>query len=60
MYRGQLDDSRPKNGLPVTGKDLRQALDRGLAQQPISSDQKPGMGCNIKWKPGLEPDYFGH
>jgi peroxiredoxin len=60
VYRGQLDDSRPKNGLPVTGKDLRQALDRALAHQPVESDQKPGMGCNIKWKPGQEPDYFGH
>jgi peroxiredoxin len=60
VYRGQLDDSRPKNGLPVTGKDLRHALDQALAHLPIGADQKPGMGCNIKWKPGQEPDYFGH
>jgi len=60
VYRGQLDDSRPKNGLPVTGKDLREALDNTLAGQTVSADQKPGMGCNIKWKPGQEPDYFGH
>ncbi len=60
VYRGQLDDSRPKNGLPVTGKDLRSALDKALAHEPVEGDQKPGMGCNIKWKPGQEPDYFGH
>jgi len=58
VYRGQLDDSRPKNDLPVTGKDLRAALEALLSQKPISSDQKPGIGCNIKWKPGNEPDYF--
>lgn len=60
IYRGQLDDSRPKNELPVTGKDLRAALDAALAGKPVSGDQKPGIGCNIKWKPGQEPDYFGH
>jgi len=59
-YRGQLDDSRPKNGLPVTGKDLRAALDALLAGKPIASDQKPSIGCNIKWKPGNEPDYYPH
>ncbi len=58
VYRGQLDDSRPKNALPVTGKDLRGALEALLAGKPISPDQKPGIGCNIKWKPGNEPDYF--
>jgi peroxiredoxin len=58
VYRGQLDDSRPKNALPVTGKDLRNALDLALAHQSIDSDQKPGVGCNIKWKTGQEPDYF--
>jgi peroxiredoxin len=58
VYRGQLDDSRPKNALPVTGKDLRNALDLGLAHQPIDSNQKPSVGCNIKWKSGQEPDYF--
>ncbi len=58
VYRGQLDDSRPKNSLPITGKDLRNALDAALAHQPIVGDQKPGVGCNIKWKPGQEPAYF--
>jgi hypothetical protein len=58
VYRGQLDDSRPKNDLPVTGKDLRAALEALLSQKPISPAQKPGIGCNIKWKPGNEPDYF--
>jgi len=59
VYRGQLDDSRPGNGLPVTGKDLRAALDAVLAGQPISPHQKPSIGCNIKWKPGNEPEFFG-
>jgi peroxiredoxin len=58
VYRGQLDDSRPNSGVPVTGKDLRAALDAVLAGQPVSSDQKASMGCNIKWKSGNEPDYF--
>jgi peroxiredoxin len=58
MYRGQLDDSRPSNGLPVTGKDLRAALEAVLAGKPVSATQKPSIGCNIKWKPGNEPDYF--
>lgn len=49
-YRGQLDDSRPKNDVPVTGKDIRAALDAILAEQPVNSDQKPSIGCNIKWK----------
>jgi peroxiredoxin len=57
VYRGQLDDSRPGNGLPVTGKDLRGAIDLALAGQSISADQKPSIGCNIKWKPGNEPGY---
>jgi len=57
-YRGQFDDSRPGNGLPVTGKDLRAALDAILAGRPASPNQKPSIGCNIKWKPGNEPDYF--
>ncbi len=60
IYRGQLDDSRPKNDVPVTGKDLRAALDAALVGRPIPGDQKPGIGCNIKWKPGREPDYFNH
>jgi peroxiredoxin len=58
VYRGQFDDSRPGNGLPITGKDLRKALDAVLAGKPIPSDQKPSIGCNIKWKPGNEPGYF--
>ena len=59
VYRGQLDDSRPGNGMPVTGKDVRSALDAVLAGKPVSPTQKPSIGCNIKWKPGNEPDYFG-
>ncbi len=58
VYRGQLDDSRPGNGKPVSGKNLRAAIDALLADQPISPDQRPATGCNIKWKPGNEPDYF--
>ncbi|MCL6436221.1 MAG: thioredoxin family protein [Leptolyngbyaceae cyanobacterium HOT.MB2.61] len=57
VYRGQLDDSRPGNGLPVTGKDLRTAIDAALAGEAISPEQKPSIGCNIKWKPGNEPRY---
>jgi len=58
VYRGQLDDSRPGNGIPVTGKDLRAALDAVLAGKPVSPNQKASVGCNIKWKAGNEPDYF--
>lgn len=58
-YCGQFDDSRPGNGKPVTGRDLRRALDAALFQQPPLADQRPSSGCNIKWKPGGEPDYFG-
>jgi peroxiredoxin len=58
-YRGQMDDSRPGNDKPVTGADLRAALDAVLAGKPVPDDQKPSLGCNIKWKPGNEPDYFG-
>lgn len=63
VYRGQLDDSRPPtkrggNDLPVTGADLRAAAAALLAGRPVSPDQKPSIGCNIKWKPGAEPDYF--
>ena len=50
VYRGQLDDSRPGNGVPVTGKDLRAALDAALAGQPPLPTQRPSIGCNIKWK----------
>ncbi len=58
-YRGQLDASRPENGVPVTGEDLRVALDAILASQPLAEDQTPSIGCNIKWKAGNEPEYFG-
>ncbi len=51
VYRGQLDDSRPENGKPVTGADLRAALDAVIAGRPVSADQTPSIGCNIKWKP---------
>ncbi len=56
-YRGQLDGSRPGNGIPVTGKDLRAALDAVLAGKPAPAEQKPSIGCNIKWKRGNEPAY---
>lgn len=59
VYRGQLDGSRPKSGVPVTGEDLRAALDALLAGNPAPEDQKPSMGCNIKWTKGREPEYFG-
>ncbi|MGB3200573.1 MAG: thioredoxin family protein [Nodosilinea sp.] len=58
-YRGQLDDSRPGNDVPVTGQDLRAALDAVLAAKAMPGHQKPSIGCNIKWAPGNEPDYFG-
>jgi peroxiredoxin len=59
QYRGQYDDSRPGNGLPITGSDLRAAVDAVLAGQPVAAAQKPSIGCNIKWKPGNSPAYFG-
>lgn len=55
VYRGQLDDSRPSNGIPVTGKDLRAALDAVLAGKSVAAEQKASIGCNIKWKAGNEP-----
>jgi peroxiredoxin len=55
IYRGQMDDSRPGNGIPVTGSDLRAAVEAALAGRPVPADQKPSLGCNIKWKPGNEP-----
>lgn len=58
VYRGQLDDSRPSNNLPVTGYDLRQAIEAVLEDKLVNQDQKPSMGCNIKWKIGNEPSYF--
>ena len=51
VYRGQLDGSRPGNSIPVTGRDLRAAIDAVLADQPVNPNQKPSLGCNIKWKP---------
>ena len=59
VYRGQLDNSRPSNNLPVTGNDLRGAIDAVLSGDPVSSSQIPSIGCNIKWSPGNAPDYFG-
>ena len=57
VYRGQMDGARPSNDLPVTGEDLRAAVDAVLAGRPVPDDQRPSMGCNIKWKPGNEPAY---
>jgi peroxiredoxin len=59
VYRGQFDDSRPGNGAAVTGRDLRAACDALLSQRPIAPDQRPSIGCNIKWKTGNTPTYFG-
>jgi len=59
VYRGQLDSSRPGNDQPVTGQDLRRAIDATLAGQSVQAAQTPSIGCNIKWTPGNEPDYFG-
>ena len=59
VYRGQLDDSRPDSGIPVTGRDLRAAIDAALSDHPVGADQRASVGCNIKWKPGNEPRYFG-
>ncbi len=59
VYRGQLDDSRPRNDAPVTGKDLRAAIDLVLAGKTPDPEQKPSLGCNIKWIPGNEPNYYG-
>ena len=58
-YRGQLDSSRPSNDLPVDGQDIRRALDAVLDGSQPDSVQSPSIGCNIKWRPGNEPDYFG-
>jgi peroxiredoxin len=58
VYRGQFDDARPGNGVTVTGKDLRAAVDAVLAGKTIAPNQKPSIGCNIKWKSGNAPDYF--
>jgi peroxiredoxin len=58
VYRGQFDPSRPDSGIPVTGEDLRQAVEAVLAGEPVNADQTPSLGCNIKWKAGAEPEYF--
>jgi peroxiredoxin len=58
VYRGQLDDSRPGSDTPVDGSDLRSAIDAVLAGEEVTEEQKPSIGCNIKWKPGNEPEYF--
>ena len=58
VYRGQLDDSRPGNGIPVTGRDLRAALDAVLDGKELNEEQRPSIGCNIKWKDQNEPAYF--
>jgi hypothetical protein len=59
VYRGQVDESRPKSGVEATGRDLRAALDAVLAGKAPAGPQVPSLGCSIKWKPGNEPDYFG-
>jgi peroxiredoxin len=58
-YRGQLDDARPGNDRPVNGKDLRAAIEALLADRPVNPEQIPSIGCNIKWKPGNAPAYYG-
>ena len=57
VYRGQLDDSRPSNDIPVTGTDLTEAIDAVLAGEPVNSSQKPSIGCNVKWKQGKVQSY---
>lgn len=57
VYRGQMDDSRPGNDIPVTGSDIRSAVEAVLKGEPVSNQQKPSVGCNIKWKTGNEPEY---
>ena len=59
VYRGQFDASRPDSGVPVSGADLRAAIDAVLAGREPPAEQRPSIGCNIKWKPGGAPDYFG-
>jgi peroxiredoxin len=59
VYRGQLDGARPSNGVPIDGADLRAALDATLAGRPVPARQVPSAGCNIKWKPGHQPEYAG-
>jgi peroxiredoxin len=57
-YRGQLDDSRPSNQNPVTGADLRSAIDALLSSREVNTNQRPSLGCNIKWRRGNEPAYY--
>ncbi len=57
VYRGQFDDTRPNSGGEATGKDVREAIDRVLSGKPVSTHQKPAIGCSIKWKPGNTPAY---
>ncbi len=59
VYRGQFDDSRPGNDVPITGKDLKAAIEDVLRDRTVDTQQKPSIGCNIKWKAGNEPPYFG-
>lgn len=59
VYRGQFDDSRPGMQVPVTGRDLRAAVDAVVRSEPVSAEQRPSVGCNIKWMAGNEPDYYG-
>ena len=59
VYRGRMDGSRPDSGVPVTGEELRAAMDAVLADQPVSDEQHPSMGCSIKWSQGRQPAYFG-
>ena len=58
VYRGQMDASRPGSGVPVSGEDLRRVLDAVLDGAPVPTEQRPSLGCNIKWKPGNAPEYF--
>jgi peroxiredoxin len=58
VYRGRYDESRPESGIPVTGADLKHAMDAVLAGKPIPAEQKGSIGCNIKWKRGNQPEYF--
>jgi hypothetical protein len=58
VYRGQFDDSRPESGIPVTGADLRAACDAVLAGDEVAAEQRPSIGCNIKWVEGAAPSYF--
>ena len=59
VYRGQFDGSRPGNDVPVSGSDMRRAADAVLRGEPVTGDQIPSLGCNIKWGEGNAPDYFG-